>query len=292
MKLKVIITLAATSLGAAVLLAQPESALGKKPTPAAGTGAAGVLPKTVGLPPPAGLKWGLRVDEVSKLYDRELEKQYHPLLVAARDDSKKASDIDMELKGKQGVLRRSKIDFADTPTGIDQSALKGEYSYGNGEALARILPPTDRKGKAKSTGRNFFFFNDKLWKIYDEHVLGPESKLGENYAQAIANLTDKFGVAGKKIPADYTKGQNFDETVWRNDEKVIRAVDRGETLGMVYVDAKVQDNLANYRKKKLVDEHALDKDVAAATANPPSQVTGPKEPEKDKKAGAKDSKKK
>jgi hypothetical protein len=40
------------------------------------------------------------------------------------------------------------------------------------------LPPT-AKGKARGTGRNFFFFNDKLWKVYDEHPLGAGAKLAK-----------------------------------------------------------------------------------------------------------------
>ena len=72
----------------------------------------------------------------------------------------------------------------------------------------------------------------------------------------------------------------------------MRAVDRGDTLGLVFVDKNIQDNLARHRTRQVVDQHELDKDVKAATANPPTQITGPKEPEKkgaekDKKAAQK-----
>ncbi len=72
--------------------------------------------------------------------------------------------------------------------------------------------------------------------------------------------------------------------MWRDADKIIRAVDRGDTLGLVFIEKSTQENLPKLRTRQLVDQHELDKDVKAATANPPSQVTGPKEPEKaDKK---------
>jgi hypothetical protein len=48
------------------------------------------------------------------------------------------------------------------------------------------------------------------------------------------------------------------------------------------VDKNVHDNIAKYRTRQLEDQHALDKDVKAATANPPTQVSGPPKDEKDK----------
>ncbi len=279
MKLKVIVTLAATSLGAAALLAQPEPAQGKAAPPAAAAaGKLGALmPKTVPLPPPEGLKWGLSLSQLSKLRDKEIEKAFKPRFLAV-GNSPEVLAIEAELKSKQGLLLRNKMAFDETPTDIAE--LKGEYTRGNGESIARM------PGKAKGTMRNFFFFKDELWKVYDEHPLGPDSALGQNFAEAVVKLTAKFGVAPQKIAADYDKGRNFDEAVWRDDNKVIRAIDRSNILGMVYADKKVQDNLATYRTKTRVnDEKVLDKDVAAATANPPTQISTPQgKKEKDPKA--------
>ena len=51
---------------------------------------------------------------------------------------------------------------------------------------------------------------------------------------------------------------------------------------MVYADRTVADNLAQYRKNKAEDLHAMDKDVAAATAHPPTYAGKPEEKEKPK----------
>jgi hypothetical protein len=278
MKLKLIATLALSSLGAFGLFAEPSSAA---PPAKAAAGGGGVLPKVVPMPVYAGIKWGMSLEQLSKLNDKDLDAEYKKKFLAASPTQTLA--IEDELRDKKAVLRRSRIEFLDTPTGIDQSALKGEYSYGNKESLARLTARTRDDGK-ELPARHFFFFNDKLWKIYEEYKLGPKASLGENFDAAVKKLSKVFGGAPQKVAADYQKGQSFDEAVWRDADKIIRAVDRGDTLGLVFIEKSTQENLPKLRTRQLVDQHELDKDVKAATANPPSQVTGPKEPEKaDKK---------
>jgi hypothetical protein len=286
MKLKLIATFAVTSLGALSLMALPSSAQSKKEKAPAAEKAAGggVLAKNVPMPVFPGIKFGMSLEQLAKLNDKELDGEFKKKFLAASPTQ--TLSIEDELRDKKAVFRRGRIDFTDTPTGIDQSALKGEYSYGNKESLARMPARTREDGK-ELPSRNFFFFNDKLWKIYEEHKLGPKSNIGENFEQAIKKLTAVFGAAPVKIAADFQKGQSFDEAIWRDGEKYIRAVDRGDTLGLVFVDKSVQDNLGKHRTRQVVDQHELDKDVKAATANPPTQITGPKEPEKDKKGAAK-----
>jgi hypothetical protein len=277
MKLKLIATLALSSLGALALHAEPSSAA---PPAKAAAANGGALPKPVPMPVYAGLKWGVTLEQLAKLNDKDLDSEYKKKFLAASPTATLA--IEDELRDKKAVLRRSRIEFLDTPTGIDQSALKGEYSYGNKESMARLSARTRDDGK-DLPARHFFFFNDKLWKIYEEYKLGPKSSLGENFDQAVKKLTKVFGGAPQKVASDYQKGQSFDEAVWRDSEKIIRAVDRGDTLGLVFIDKATQENLPKLRTRQIVDQHELDKDVKAATANPPSQVTGPKEPEKAKK---------
>lgn len=284
MKLKLIATLAVTSLGALSLLALPSSAQPKKAAAAKEAAGGGVLAKNVPMPVFPGIKFGMTLEQLAKLNDKELDAEYKKKFLAASPTA--TLSIEDELRDKKAVFRRSRIEFLDTPTGIDQSALKGEYSYGNKESLARMNARTRDDGKTLPA-RHFFFFDDKLWKIYEEHKLGPKSPLGESFDSAVKKLTTVFGGAPVKIAADFQKGQSFDEAVWRDGEKYIRALDRGDTLGLVFVDKNVQDNLARYRTRQVVDQHELDKEVKAATANPPTQITGPKEPEKDKKGADK-----
>ena len=275
MRPRLFVTLFALGMASSALVVEPRVAEGKdKP---AGAGSAGTIEKAVGLSP-KGLHWGLTLEGVAKIYDKVFEEEYLPLLKKAQPGNEMLG-LEDEQKNKQGFLRRasSRVEFGKIPTGVDQSPLKGEYSYNNAESMATLRL---RSG----TDRHFFFFSDKLWKVYDEHKLAKGGPLGENFAEATKILSKKFGVPGKLVPADYDKGQSYDEMVWRDPEKTIRAVDRGNVLGMVYADRTVADNLAQYRKNKAEDLHAMDKDVAAATAHPPTYAGKP-DAEKDKPAG-------
>jgi hypothetical protein len=239
-----------------------------------------------GIPMPVfpGLKWGMSLEQIAKLNDKDLDQEYKKKFLAASPSQ--SLQLEDELRDKKAVFRRSRIEFLDTPTGIDQSALKGEYSYANRESLARMPARTREDGK-EVPARNFFFFDDKLWKVYEEYKLGPKSNLGADFDSAVKKLTKVFGGEPAKVAADFSKGQSFDEAVWKDGEKIIRAVDRGDTLGMVFVDQSVQGNLAKLRTHQVIDQHELDKDVKAATANPPTVAGPPKDEKKDAKKDAK-----
>jgi hypothetical protein len=280
MKLKLIATFAVTSLGALSLLTlQSSSAAPKEKEKAAEKTAAKAIP----MPVFAGLKFGMSLEQIAKLNDKDLDGEFKKKFLAASPTQ--SLQVEEELRDKKSVFRRGRIEFVDTPTGIDQSALKGEYSYGNKESLARMPARTRDDGKDLPS-RNFFFFNDKLWKIYEEYKLGPKSNLGTDFDSAVKKLAKVFGAEPQKVAADFQKGQSFDEAVWRDGEKIIRAVDRGDTLGMVFVEKSTQENLAKLRTHQIVDQHELDKDVKAATANPPTQA-GPPSKDADKKAADK-----
>lgn len=280
MKLKLIVAFALTSLGAlSILTLQSSQAAPKEKEKAAEKTAAKVIP----MPVFPGLKFGMSLEQIAKLNDKDLDGEFKKKFLAASPTQ--SLQVEEELRDKKSVFRRGRIDFVDTPTGIDQSALKGEYSYGNKESLARMPARTRDDGK-ELPARNFFFFNDKLWKIYEEYKLGPKSNLGTDFASAVAKLSKVFGAEPQKVAADFQKGQSFDEAVWRDGEKVIRAIDRGDTLGMAFVDKYTQENLAKLRTHQVADQHELDKDVKAATANPPTQA-GPPSKDAEKKAAEK-----
>ena len=280
MKLKLIATLAVTSLGALSFLAVPSTAA---PKAGAEKEKAAATPKGVPMPVFPGLKFGMSLEQIAKLNDKDLDVEFKKRFLTASPTQ--SLQVEDELRDKKGVFRRSRIEFLDTPTGIDQSALKGEYSYGNKESLARMPARTRDDGK-EIPARNFFFFNDKLWKIYEEYKLGPKSNLGTDFDSAVKKLSKVFGGDPQKVAADFQKGQSFDEAVWKDGEKIIRAVDRGDTLGMVFVEKATQENLAKLRTHQMIDQHELDKDVKAATANPPTQA-GPPAKDAEKKDGAK-----
>jgi hypothetical protein len=270
MKLRVIALLSAVGLGALSLASAPASAEGGKPAAAKAKpvqGKAGELIKKVRLQP-KGLEWGMSAKRVSDLYKRVFDREFLPLYKKA-EPGVEMKALDAELEDRKGLLLRSKVDFGKLPTGIDSTPLKGEYSYNNNESMTRI---TLRNG----TTRNFFFFDDKLWKVYDEHPLKKGGKFGETFDEAIVYLGKLLHAVPKISEADF-KTTFFKEGTWANGDLVIRAVDRGNVLGLVYADRSVQDRLSNYRKTKPQEEVGVDSDVKSILRK--DEVAGPPKPE-------------
>ena len=224
---------------------------------------------------PEGLKYSMSLESIAKLYDKQFDTEFLPLYKKA-SPGPETDALDAELKQRKGEVRRSKVDFGQTPTGVDQTPLKGEYSYANGESMGRL---TLKSG----TERYFFFFSDKLWKVYDAHKLKEGGPLGASYAEAVKKLNTRFGSPGKKVPANQATGQNFDETHWLTTDMLIRAVDRGDLLAVVYCDREIQEKLPSMRRNKPKDQHSMDPDVAAAL----KKSDAPAEPKKDEKKDAK-----
>ncbi len=280
MKFRFIFTLAGAGFLACALAPSPANAApvvvvgakkAKKKKKAAPTGPAR-MKKRIGLSP-RGVAWGISLQRLAKIYDKVFDKQFVKLYKKTSPGPRMAA-LDAELKMKKSILRRSKVHFGNLPTGIDQSPLKGEYSYGNNESMTRV---TLRSG----TTRNFFFFNNRLWLVYDEHKLRRGGRYGTSFENAIKILTKRFGdVPPQMIEPDYAKGRNFAEARWTDGKIIVRAINREyqKTIGMAYADASVWRKLRSMRKNKLADPHALDKDVALAT-----RKTEPAKPPEDKR---------
>jgi hypothetical protein len=247
--------------------------------PAKGSGGPGSVSKKIALAP-EGLKFGMSLEAIGHLYDKVFDEEYLPLYKKAAPGPETEA-LDAELKQRKAEVRRSRVDFGNTPTGVDQTALKGEYSYANGESMARL---TLRSG----TERYFFFFNDRLWKVYDEHKLKKGSPLGEDYPSAIKVLASKYGAQPKKVAANADKEQYFDESVWTTPDTVIRALNRDSTLAVAYADREVQEDLPKRRRNHLKNENAMDPDVANALkkSDPPPGPAKDKGGSSDKKGGS------
>ncbi len=214
---------------------------------------------------PERLHWGLTLQQVAKIYDDEFDAQYTPIFKRT-DPGVEMQSIDAELADKKALIRRMKVDFGVTPTGVDQGPLRGEYSYNNGESMTKTQLPG-------GTQRYFFLFNDKLWKIYDEYKLG--SKLGTNWSSAISALTALFGGPPKMTPADQT--HRYDEAVWLTQSTHIRAVNREDQkiIGVVFADRSIQDDLATHRPNHVGNPDAMDSTVRDATTHEPAAAPKP-----------------
>jgi len=236
--------------------------------------------KKEGLPFPApkGLRFGLSLDELNTFYGKVWDQEFLALFKKA--DPSQHQALEYELQDKKALLKRNVVAFGKLPTGIDQSPLKGEYSYLNGESMTRF---TQKSG----TRRNFFFFKSRgLWKIYDEYKLRAGGPLGATFEDAVGALEKAFGKKPKVLAADFEKGRPFEVAEWSDNRIIIRAVNRDyqKMVGMVYVDKETEADLDKLRSHKAAPE-PIDAAVKAATSKPPPEKGPPgqkkKEPEQE-----------
>lgn len=228
-----------------------------------------VKKESLPFPAPKGLRFGFTPDELSAFYAKVWDQEFLALFKKA--DPSQHEALEYELKDRKALLKRNLIAFGKLPTGIDQSPLKGEYSYLNGESMTRF---TQKSG----TRRNFFFFKSVgLWKIYDEYKLRTGSPLGASFEEAVAILEKKFGKKPKLLKADFEKGRSFDTAEWSDNRIIIRAVNRDyqKMLGLVYVNKETEADLDKLRSHKAAPE-PIDAAVKAATTKAPPEKPGPK----------------
>ncbi|MBK6512813.1 MAG: hypothetical protein IPG04_01520 [Polyangiaceae bacterium] len=140
---------------------------------------------------PKDLAWGIDKKKLATIYDKVIDEDYKPKYQKTQPGP--ALDrLDAEVAEKKAEFRRSEIQFGSVATGMDQTNLKGEFTYGNKEHLLSI----DRGGKT----RYFFFIGDKMWKVVDAIKLGEKSQWGKTFDDAVAILNKHYGVAGRARP--------------------------------------------------------------------------------------------
>jgi hypothetical protein len=229
---------------------------------------------------PDGLRWGISFPLVSKVYDDAFDADYAPILKNT-EPGRQMELLEAELAEKKGLIRRSKVEFGASPTGVDSGPLNGEYGYNNGESMGKIIL---RGG----TVRYFFFYTDRLWKVYDEYKLGKNSKLGATWEDAVKALTELLGGPAQLLEPE--GGKSFQEAVWVTATMEIRAINRSHqnVVAVAWSDRGVIEKVAGGRKaNKLANPTAMDSKVRDVTQPDPNVAklkTGPSAPEDTKDA--------
>jgi len=268
---------------AGVTLCLPRSEALAKPAPKVAKVSTPMLKRDVVLAP-QGLRWGTSFALLGKVYDDAFDAEYVPIYKRT-EPGQQMQLLDSELADKKSVIRRSKIDFGSSPTGVDSGPLNGEYGYNNGESMAKV---TLNGG----TQRYFFFYTDRLWKVYDEYKLGGSSKLGATWEDAVKRLAELFGGSPEMKEPDGSVGRNFEEAVWQTSTMYIRAINRSHqsVVAVVWADKSTHEKLGTRRPgAKLPNLQAIDSSVRDVTAPDPNIKklrTGPETPEDSKKKAA------
>jgi hypothetical protein len=220
-----------------------------------------------------GVGWGMSPKQLGDTIDKILDDDYRPQYKTAQPGVQ-MKELDAQIAEDKAAFRRSRIDFGKLPTGLDASPLRGEYTYNNREALYNFL----RKGETTY----FFFIQERLWKIIEEHKLNDSSPLGKSYPDAVVKLSTSFGVPGRVQSPD-GQTRNAVEVDWKDATTHLRVIQRSDTAAaFAYEDNGTLANLASLRTNKPTDDNGIDPDVAAAM-HPNAPDPGPaKDPKKKK----------
>jgi len=170
--------------------------------------------------------------------------------------------VEAERDQKKKFFESSWVQFNDTPTGFDNTHIKGEFTYRNHESVMYV----DRGGK-----RRYFFFigtppGERLWKIYDDVPLKQGGLLGANFQEAVTKLNVKNSVAGRIRGANASQGVMHTEADWQDGSTHLRADDLGDgNVAVVLEERNTLGNLPQLRANKEVDPLAMDPSIAAIT---------------------------
>lgn len=204
--------------------------------------------------------FGLTPTTLATHYDRILENDFKPLFKGVGVGVRMA-ELEAELGERKAEFRRSRVDFERVPTAYDNSPLRGEFTYDNGESLMSIT-------RSDQT-RHFFFIKGHLWKIIDELALGEKSPWGATLDSATARLAATYGAEGRKLEPSQEAGRTSVEFDWADATTHLRAVDRGGArFALIAEDKATLEKLPSLRTVKPTDAAELDPSVAAAIRRP------------------------
>jgi len=211
---------------------------------------------------PEGLRLGMMQNDVVEFYNKVLDQDYVPIYKMT-PIGPKMKEVDAALAEQKQALVNSEVVFGTLPTGIDNSPLKGEYNYKNGETMMSLT----RQGVT----RYFFFQNKKLWKFYDATPLkkegdpGAPGYMGATYKDAIGILTKRFGVPGRVLAEDPAHGRNATEVEWADETIHVRAIDRSSEniVGLVFQERAGAARMAAFKAAQPSEEGGIDPAMAA-----------------------------
>jgi hypothetical protein len=270
-------TLLAVGLALAAMPATDVLAQGKKPKKEEGPAPEPPLVKKAINFNLAGVTWGQSPKQVADAIDKILDEDYRPLYQGVQPGIR-MKELDAQLAEDKAAFRRSRIDFGKLPTGVDATPLRGEYTYNNRETLMTLF----RKGE----NTHFFYIQDRVWKIIEEHKnLDEKSPHGKSYSEAVIKVSTAYGVAGRVLPPDANRMAL--EVDWKDATTHLRAIQRSDAwIAYAYEDNATVANLASLRPNKPVDDNGIDPDVAAAVRGK-SPDPGPPPKDDKKKPGKK-----
>ncbi len=211
----------------------------------------------------AQFRWGSNHQAVVRIFNQTggiFDQDYNPRL-ARMQPGVTMQSVEAERDNRKAAFANSFVPFNDTPTGFDNTSIRGEFSYRNHEAVMYV----DRHGV-----RRYFFFigappSDRLWKIFDDVPYKANGLYGANFQQAVTKLNIKLNAPARIRVPDATNGLKYATADWQDGRTHLRAEDRGSSVAVVMEERATLNALPQLRANKEIDPLALDPTIAAIT---------------------------
>jgi hypothetical protein len=211
-----------------------------------------------------GVAFGMTSDQVARLYDRWWDRHFVAKYRKA-NPGPKTRELDYQLEEQKKVLRRV-AKFDGYTTTYDKADFREEFAHGNGETMSStkvLRRGTGEDGKAVSYTRRFFYFQDKLWKVYDEYRLEAKGPLGVDFKEATDRVAASLGPTAKR-----TRGPSsqLESVVFEAGPVRVRLIKLGaDRVALVRADTTLTKTVLDARvKNQPKPEQALDEDTRAA----------------------------
>jgi hypothetical protein len=230
--------------------------------PLTGAATAGPTP-AVGSLEADGVAFGMDAEGVARLYDRWWDKHFIPKYQKT-NPGPKTRELDFQLAENKKALRRL-AQFDGRTTSFDKSDFREEFAHGSGETMTSVKlvrRPGDGGTKPVSYTRRFFFFQNRLWKIYDEYRLDAHGPFGADFKEAAGRVEASLGKGVKR-----TRGpeSQFETVVLEQGKSRVRLVKLpSNRVAVVRSDEALAKEVLD-RRAQLVNttEQPLDEDIQA-----------------------------
>jgi len=203
-----------------------------------------------------GFKFGMSKDDVLKVLQKQIDDSYDEKIKSTTDIAQQ-DRFRKEKKAELGRIAASYVAFDAKPSPWDVSIVGDEFAHNTNEAM---MERWENQG-GKNQRRFFFFYNQKLWKIFlslDVSIIPEDKRTFETFKNVMEGQYGRGAVDGGTIR-------------WRAGDFDARAVDRLKdygALGFVLEDPKIraevvalqQRNRAPDPQTSPVIESVIDKD--------------------------------
>lgn len=189
-----------------------------------------------------GFKFGMSKDDVLKVLQKQIDASYDDKIKATTDIAQQ-DRFRKEKKEELARIASSYVAFDAKPSPWDVSIVGEEFAHNTNESM---MERWENQG-GKNQRRFFFFYDQKLWKIYlslDVSIIPEDKRTFETFKNVMEGQYGKGAVDGGTIR-------------WRAGDFDARAIDRLKdygALGFVLEDPKVRAQvLAQHELHKAPD---------------------------------------